>query len=228
MKKYSKYSIATGIAILFHLFGVIGILFTPYKAWFVNNSSFTLLLMAVLLIWVQENKNLSFYLFVLFSFLVGMGVEIIGVNTGKLFGNYYYGEVLGPKFKGVPLIIGVNWFTVVFASNAIIEQIHNWVKNRTIDNEKPIPSSLLLLSCLIDGALLAMFFDWVMEPVAIKLQFWSWVSNEVPLFNYVCWFLISLVLLLLIRVLKFNRNNLFAIQLFLIQILFFWALKIFL
>ena len=34
--------------------------------------------------------------------------------------------------------------------------------------------------------------DLIMEPVAIANQFWSWEGGDVPLYNYVCWFLIAI------------------------------------
>jgi putative membrane protein len=32
-----------------------------------------------------------------------------------------------------------------------------------------------------------------MEPVAITSDFWHW-KGDIPLYNYVCWFIVSLVL----------------------------------
>ncbi|MEO8172143.1 MAG: carotenoid biosynthesis protein, partial [Sediminibacterium sp.] len=126
--RFSKPNIATFLAILFHLSGLIGILFTPYKDWFIQNTALNLCLMTMLLIWTQEGKNISFFVFLLLVFLTGFGAEMIGVNTGRLFGNYYYGEVLGPKRNGVPWLIGLNWFIVIFCSAAVMQNIHQWFK----------------------------------------------------------------------------------------------------
>ena len=38
-----------------------------------------------------------------------MLAEILVVSYGIIFGNYKYGEILGYKVLGVPLIIGINW-----------------------------------------------------------------------------------------------------------------------
>ncbi|MCA6457249.1 MAG: hypothetical protein IM584_14055, partial [Chitinophagaceae bacterium] len=77
--KLEKQHIATFLAILFHVSGLVGILFTPYKEWFIQNTPLNLGLMALLLIWSHKGKNISFYLFLLTAFLVGMGTEMIGV-----------------------------------------------------------------------------------------------------------------------------------------------------
>ena len=79
------------------------------------------------------NKNQIFSL--LLIFLVGMLSEFIGVNYGLIFGEYTYGNNLGFKLFGVPLLIGLNWviLTVICANIASI-----LIKN----------NSILLLSCL--------------------------------------------------------------------------------
>ena len=78
-------------------------------------------------------------------------------------------------------------------------------------------------------ALIATFFDWVMEPVAIKLGFWQWnEGNESPLFNYVSWFMVSLSLLALFHFCPFPKKNKFAVHLLLIQTMFFLLLRTFL
>ncbi|NCI48785.1 carotenoid biosynthesis protein [Sediminibacterium roseum] len=226
--KPSRSNIAIFIALLFHVSGFVGMVFTPYKNWFVQNTPLNLCLMAALIIWTHEEKNLSFYFFFAIAFLVGMGTEMIGVNTGKLFGSYEYGGTLGPKFNNVPWLIGLNWVVVIFCVAAVMQKIFAWMKRKMEGQQTVMPKRIQTLSLLVDGATLAAFFDWVMEPVAIKLGYWQWKNNEVPLYNYVCWFAISFVLLLIMRWMRFQKANHFAVQLFIIQLLFFMALRIYL
>ena len=229
MKTYfSKNNIAIFIALLFHVSGIIGILFTPYKNWFIANTPLNLVLMLVLLIWVQPRKNLSFFLFIAIAFLVGMGTEMIGVNTGKLFGHYQYGTIMGSKLNGVPYLIGINWFIVVFSSGIIIHTFNNWVEEKYIAAGIQMRPILKTLSFIFDGALLATIFDYNIEPVAIHLNFWQWQNNNVPMYNFICWFVISGALLAIFRWLKFDKRNHFAIHLFIIQFLFFIALQTYL
>ncbi len=229
MKKHiTKYNIAIFIALLFHISGAIGILFTPYKAWFIANTPLNLLIMLVLLIWLQPKKNLAFFLFFAIAFLVGMGTEIIGVNTGKLFGHYHYGTVMGTKLNGVPFLIGINWFVVVFCSGTIVAKLNDWMEDKYLSAGLQMPPFLKTVSFIIDGALLATLFDYNLEPVAIKLNFWQWQNNQIPLYNFVCWFIISALLLLVFKRLNFSKSNHFAIHLFIIQSLFFIGLQIYL
>jgi len=67
-----------------------------------------------------------------------------------------------------------------------------------------------------------------MEPAAVKLGFWQWESATIPTFNYICWFIISALLIWVSRKLKFQKRNDFAVHLLIIQTLFFLTLRIFL
>lgn len=225
---YSKKNISIGIAILFHVSGAIGILFSPYKDWFISNTPLNLLLMFGLLIWNQKDKNVSFWLFSILAFLTGMGTEMIGVHTGRLFGNYVYGSSMGPKFNEVPYLIGVNWMVVVLGCGIVMSNINEWVMDKFREKDIRIRSYLHSFSIIVDGALLATFFDWIMEPGAVMLGFWQWSgSGEIPFYNYLCWFLISAALLFVFNQLKFEKNNQFAVHLLLIQTLFFISLRVF-
>lgn len=226
--KINKTQTAAFIAILFQLSGLIGILFTPYRQWFIEHTALNLLLMGVLLVWTHPAKNKAFYLFLLLAFIVGMGVEMIGVNSAVFFGTYQYGSLLGPKLLGVPLLIGLNWFVVMICVTAVMEQFQQWIKNKIPGDAGELPEKLSALSMIVDGALLAVFFDWIMEPVAMKLGFWQWENGVVPAYNYLCWFLVSVFLLVVLRRFSFARANHFAVHLFIIQLLFFGMLRTFL
>ena len=223
-----KYKAAAVLAILFHLCGLIGILFANYRDWFIAHTPLNLVLMALLLIWCQENKSISFFLFIAACFFTGMGVEMIGVNTARLFGAYHYGEVMGPKWNGVPWLIGINWFVIVYCSAVVMHSFHHWFERKMNGAGSVVSPSLLALSLIFDGSLLAVFFDWVMEPVAVKLGFWQWHTPEIPMYNYLCWFAVTALLLCLLKLFRFQKANYFAVHLFIIQLLFFLALRTYL
>jgi bisanhydrobacterioruberin hydratase len=226
-ERFSKHDIATAIAVLFHAVGIAGILIFKSDM-VIRLTAFNLLLSFCLLLWTQENKNAFFWLFAVATILTGIAVEIIGVNTGLLFGDYNYGDVLGVKWKQVPLIIGVNWFIVVYCSGiSITALLQRIIKPLAATPAEPKPV-LKAISVISDGATLALAFDWLIEPVAIKLGFWQWKNGEVPLYNYACWFVISLLLMILFRFSPFEKRNKFAIHLLLIQVMFFLILRTFL
>ncbi len=224
----SKIQTATFIALLFHVIGFVGIMFFN-NPFFVKTTSINLLLMFMLLLYTQSDKNKSFYILIAICFIVGIGVELIGTKTGLLFGNYSYGNVLGPSVSGVPLIIGVNWFIVIYCCGITMTTLLNKLSSRLISAELSDSPKIKVASLVFDGASLAVFFDWLMEPVAVKLGYWKWAgSGEIPLYNYVCWFAVSIGLLFLFNRLGFDKQNKFAVHLLLIQVMFFLLLRTFL
>ena len=55
------------------------------------------LLLTLLIILINHNDWKNWWIFLL-SYLAGLGIEIIGVNTGWPFGEYVYGPVLVLRF----------------------------------------------------------------------------------------------------------------------------------
>lgn len=223
-----KISVAAIIAIIFHCVGLVGILFFNQQ-FFSSLTPMNLLLSYALLVWTQPEKNIHFWLFVIICFAVGFFAEYAGVNHQLLFGEYRYLPVLGAGWKGVPFIIGVNWFIIIYCCGVTVQYGLNYVWNKLKNTDQPQRINVGFIAVVLDGALLATFFDWVMEPVAVKLGFWQWLgTGEIPLKNYLSWFAVSLVLLLCFRLLKFNKLNQFAVHLLIIQLLFFLILRSFL
>ena len=207
-----KYPFSIFVALLFHVNGAIGMAGIE-KDWFVAMTPVNLLVMLVLLIFTEGSRNGRYALFFGLCFMVGMISEIIGVNTGLLFGHYYYGEPMGFKILGVPLLIGIQWFVSVYSSIQVLNLIEKTSKTESFSN--PIRAFF--------AALITTLFDYIIEPAAIKLGFWHWINEEIPFYNYVCWFVISFFLSLF----YFNKKtrnlkiNTFAVVLFFIQIAFF-------
>lgn len=221
----TRYKMATFLAVLFHGIGLIGMLYLD-KTFFIGLTAFNLLLSFGLLVFTQNNRPCIFYLFIIAVILLGIGVEIIGVNTGALFGQYRYGTLLGYQVLGVPLIIGVNWFVIIYCCGISIHTLLTNTIGRMALDASGRPLRLKALSVIIDGATLAVFFDWVMEPVAMKLGYWRWDgAGEVPVYNYLCWFMVSVLLLSLFQIFKFDKQNKFAVNLLLIQLMFFLLLR---
>lgn len=227
IKNFSKDQVATAIALLFHAIGLAGKLI--FKSDFIIGATpLNLLLSFALLIWTQKEKNRFFYLFIVITFLTGFIAEVIGVNTGVLFGNYSYGNPLGFKWLQVPLVIGINWIIIIYCCGISITSLLGTITRQANEQMPATSNTLKMLSVITDGATLAVIFDWIMEPVAVKLGFWQWDENIIPVFNYACWFFISLLLLGLFHWCRFSKQNKFAVNLLLIQFLFFLILRTFL
>lgn len=188
-----------------------------------------MLLCLLLIVWTHPRKDKTFYLFMAACICTGLVAEIIGVNTGVLFGAYRYGPPLGVQWMQVPLLIGVNWFIIVYCCGITMETLNRMIAGKAVESASSAIHKLRILSFIIDGALLATAFDWLMEPAAIRLGFWHWLGDgSIPSFNYSCWFMLSALLLVLFRFSGMGRQNKFAVHLLLIQAMFFLLIQLFL
>lgn len=234
MSPTPKQNVAIAIALVFQFCGAIGIIYTEYKNWFISHTTTNLIIMTGLVVYThfslpanRSSKNtVGFITVACISCLIGFFSEAIGVNTHLLFGNYEYSNILGYKLLNVPLLIGLQWFVVVYCCGCIVQFVNHWATKELlkIGETLTIKKSAQIVSLLIDAALLSVVFDYFLEPAARKLNYWTWSNNTIPLFNYTCWFFISLLLAYIFNLFRFNKFNRFAIHLFIIQILFFIAI----
>ena len=215
------------IAIVFHLIGLTGILFFD-RDFFIRATPLNLLLMFALVLYTQPGPRLPLYYLIVVCAITGFLAELIGVSTGWLFGAYAYGDALGPKLLNVPLIIGINWFIIVYCCGTSVHMLMEKLVVKLTADQAPKPA-LKALWLVLDASLLAMFFDWLMEPVAVRLDYWHWIGTfDVPLYNYLSWFMVSFAMLAVFEWLPFPKKNIFAVNLLLIQAMFFLLLRTFL
>lgn len=161
-----------------HFFGILVISWSNTDFW----ASFTPLnlLLSVALVFMVATKMRSLGLFFLISFTIGYLAELVGTQTGFPFGNYQYLQNLGPKLIAVPILIGVNWFLMAYASRI-------WA-NRWLGNHL---AQALLASLLMVGV------DFFIEPISADLGFWQWENDIIPMENYFGWLGVSFLVQLL-------------------------------
>lgn len=198
------------LIILFHIVGLIGFANEPLVYLFKILVPFHLLLMLGIVLWNNTSWNKHFILFSISIFLFSFLIEMIGTNTGLIFGEYHYGETLGIKLWNTPLMIGVNWFLLVIGVGSALSYLH-------------LKSNVLTA---IIGASMLIFLDWLIEPIAIKFDYWLWSGLDIPLQNYLAWWVLSFIFILIFRRLHFNKQNIVAVFLLLIQFLFFILLNL--
>jgi bisanhydrobacterioruberin hydratase len=117
-------------------------------------------------------------------FVATWAIEVLGVATGIVFGSYDYGRGLGAPLLGVPPLIGFNWVLVCLGMVLWVTPSADGTPGRRGDT---LPKPALAVA----AAALATGFDWVMEPVAIALGYWSWGGGGIPVQNYAAWFTIA-------------------------------------
>lgn len=197
--------IAIGIIWLFHISGIIGILYGNSQ-WFVGATPLNLTLSFVLLL-LTSRKEPKVYLVAAIAFFVGMVAEGLGVNYGLIFGQYVYGEALGWKVAGVPWLIGANWAILTICCAAIAANLARHI-----------------LSKIVLGVGLMLLLDAVIEPIAPILDFWAFSGGTAPVQNYIGWFATALPLHVFYHLYKVEIKGTFTHHLFLLQIIFFTIL----
>lgn len=203
LKKYSNL-----IFIILYGVGILGFQIDRLNSLFLTLIP-SFLLLSLMLLFIQHPRwSLTFTLWAVGVLIFGIGIEWLGIKTSAIFGSYHYGDVLGWKIDGVPLIIGVNWLLLAYCSKDIADRIFN----------QPVLAILF-------AAILMVFMDFLIEPVAIQLKFWYWPNDTVPLQNYLGWFLVSLVLFSLSAPLKLRWENRSSVVLYLCTLVFFAALN---
>lgn len=200
-------SVKIVIAILY-VVGVLGFSFEATYPLFVFLTPVNLLLTTILLLFFQQTWSVKTALILAIVALIGFVTELVGVNTGLLFGEYEYGPALGVQLLNTPLLIGINWLILAYGVFVLFRKINlRWY----------FP---------LVGALLMVAFDFVMEPVATALNMWSWETEQIPLKNYVDWYLVSVLIFALMRATRLQLNNRLAVWILLVQFVFFLGLNI--
>jgi putative membrane protein len=209
-QKRLRRNIAIIIIVLFHVVGAIGLRLSATRALFLQIVPFHLLLMAIVVIAAHRRPAKNFLIFIASVMIVGFAAEWIGVHTGWLFGSYAYGPTLGVKLSGIPLIIAVNWFLLIYGTAVFMQR--SKIKN---------PNARI-----VAGAMALTLLDVLIEPTAIKFNYWHWLEPEIPDSNYICWFLFSAGFLFLFEKLKFSRQSIVGEVFLIVQFLFFASLQV--
>jgi putative membrane protein len=199
--------IAQGILLLFHVTGFLGLAFSQDPSFFLQFTPLNLLLTAVLLFAFHPDRSPTFIWFSAVVMVVGFFVEVVGINTGYLFGQYTYGETLGFKWLDVPLMIGVNWWILTYSTGILARYL-------------PLPS----IGRAVVAAVLMVGLDACIEPVAVRFDFWQWHYDLIPLLNFKGWFIVSFILQVYFNRTQFVKRNALVPFVYLLQLLFFFGL----
>lgn len=203
--------IQAGLFILIlHIVGIVGYLTPALYPYFILLTPFNLLLTGLMLVYINWKNKIGGEPSLLAVFITGVTVEIVGVQTGMLFGEYQYGDTLGIKVMGVPLIIGMNWLVLGYSFGSIC---------------KHLMSTSKVLSVLLAAASMVLL-DVIIEPIAIRYDYWWWQLQEVPLQNYFGWFIVALIVQFLLQKLDLQKAYKFGLLVAISQIVFFVMLNI--
>ena len=198
------------VLIILFAVGLVGHGINYFRELMLVLTPYVLLLSSLLVLYpvIKPGKNTKNILWFCFMFVITFVLEVAGVKTGFVFGEYYYGGILGTKIFEVPLIIGINW--VLILAGAILLS-------------KKISKNIFVVFFLT--GFFALLFDLFLEPVAIRLGYWSWAGDNIPLQNYAAWFFIGGFSSLLYLLLKAEVNSKIITDYYFIQLIFFLVLN---
>lgn len=188
----------------FYAVGILGHLNDSTFPYMMKLTPFVLLIFGLAVLLRTTGRDYKFLIWCLVAYIFTFLVEALGVHSGLVFGEYYYGNTLGMKLLQVPLVIGFNWVIVVLGAIALARNI----------------SRHFIYSALL-AALFTAIFDVPLEVVAVHLDYWHWMPGFVPFQNYVAWFVVAFVVSLSFNCLKVEPKGKIVIHYFFIQFFFF-------
>ncbi len=199
----NRFLLSLVLLIIVYTVGIVSVLL-GYAESLMLLTPYNLLFVIGLLLYNAEGFDKKYGIWLLVVMLAGFFVEVLGIKTGLIFGDYAYGEGLGWKWLDVPLIIGMNWGYLVFGTAALLHKFN-------------IPKAVKAAI----AATLMVSYDIFLEPVAVRFDFWTWAGGTIPLQNYMAWWIIAFLMLLGAFTIVKNLRNRLAIYVLLIQTLFF-------
>ena len=205
MSQKRKYIISVFLIWLFTISGIIG-LQSVYRDWFLALTPLDLIFYLIIIVW-NSQQPVRLGICLLIPFVIGFCAELLGVHFGWIFGTYAYGNSLGIKFLEVPLVIGINWATLVYCTAAIVQYL---TKNSLLQ--------------VFGASLLMVFLDFGIEISAPQLDFWEFKDGIVPLQNYLGWFGTSLLAHYIFQKLNSSYNIAIAAHIYAAIALFFTSI----
>ena len=198
--------IALSVIIIFHLVGAALLMFGKGGLYQValDLVPVNLIFTSLVVFKYQNGYTDGFFKFAPAVFALGLFAEMIGVNYGFLFGQYEYGEVLGIGIWNTPLVIGLNWLLVCYG----VGNLFSLIPTHPVVQWAGSVLGLLL-------------FDYFMEPIAMKHNFWIWEGQNIPLQNYVGWALVGGLVMAIFFKSSMKKGNKVAGLVWLVQFFFF-------
>lgn len=157
----------------------------------------------------QTNKDQRLWYWIFAAYWITFFTEVAGVATGAIFGEYAYGPTMWWQWLDVPFVIALNWAVLTLAGNHLALKI---TKNPWL--------AAAIAAVLLSG------YDFFIEPVAIKLDYWQWAGGDIPLQNYLAWAGVAFLISLPLQLLRIRFKSLALEVYFYAQLIFFILLGV--
>jgi uncharacterized membrane protein len=124
--------------------------------------------------------------------------EAAGLATGFPYGQYTYGDDLGPTLFGVPFLVPLAWLMMAWPSRLLAARL-----TRAVRTGWRRPARVAVAAAVFAG------WDVVLDPQMVQAGYWTWAHPQpslpgigtVPLTNLAGWLLAGLVLMALLDLL---------------------------
>ena len=157
----------------------------------------------------QRHGDKRLWLWLVVAYCFTFAAEAVGVATGALFGDYAYGATMWWQWLGVPFVIALNWCVLTLATNDLAA--------RVVDG--PLPTAIL-------ASVVIALYDVAIEPVAIRLDYWQWAGDVIPLRNYLMWAVVAFLISLPLQWFRIRYRSPLLLVYLLAQLFFFLVLNI--
>ena len=134
-------------------------------------------------------------IFMLITLIVTLTLEIIGSRTGYIFGGkYHYNQDNTPGYLifGIPILIPIAWFGIIYMTI----NFGYFLTDIQFPFRNDIDYYFIILI-----AIFVVLLDFVLDPLAVNENRWSWESSGiyygVPLLNFFGWLLVPILVLLI-------------------------------
>lgn len=194
---------------VFFSVGLVGLGLPWTRTFFTYLIPLNFLVTFVIILISDQSDQKKLVPFALAILVISYLIEVIGVKSGIIFGDYAYGKSLGPKLFETPVIIGWNWLMLVYCTSIIASQFTN---NR------------YFISFL--ATVLMVVFDMALEGPAGILDMWNWDWANIPFQNFIAWFIIAWIFNGALQLWKIRLANPVAGTLFAAQFIFFLVLNL--
>lgn len=159
---------------------------------------------AVLFFFAKTTYNRRMVVVFISIAVLGFLVELLGVQTGWVFGSYSYTSNFGVRWWGTPPLIGINWLFLSYAWAAVTHNTFSAPMYR-----------------IIYAATGMLAYDLLLEQAAPRMELWHWKGGHIPVSNYVVWFLLALFFQWLLRYNRIDTRNNMALPLLLLQVVMY-------
>ncbi|WP_273446326.1 carotenoid biosynthesis protein [Neolewinella agarilytica] len=172
----------------------------------------------------RANQDKRLFVWLAIAYVFTFIMEALGVATGAIFGEYAYGPTMWFQWLGVPFVIALNWCVLTLACNEVVIRLFS-KKAKAEADQSGIKYRISHIAYPLLAGVLTAAYDVLIEPVAIKLDYWQWAAGDIPLQNYLAWAAIAFVISLPLHLLKIRFRSPVLLVYFLAQLFFFVVLN---